>query len=178
MPATPLLLAGIKAATRCQGGQAAVGGRSRGGGRRMVMVVGKEGKMRGGSGGHAVLLLMAVVVGAGPGREGAAVAAVAGAGGGGRVHGALALPAVRVQLLLLVRQNLIHVTTKNVIFCNICKSKKTNYLGKSCRFEMPLKGGGGDSAERKIYCTVLPHSPPKTSYGPWKLMYIKLPMNL
>jgi hypothetical protein len=32
----------------------------------------------------------------------------------------------------------------------------------------------GGSAVRKIYCTVLPHSPPKVSYGPWKLMYIEL----
>ncbi len=41
-----------------------------------------------------------------------------------------------------------------------------------------LGGGGGGSAVRKIYCTVLPHSSPKSSYGPWELMYIKLPMDL
>ena len=50
--------------------------------------------------------------------------------------------------------------------------------------------GGGASAVRKIYCTVynltalctiLPHSPPQPVMGPgssWKLMYIKLPMDL
>jgi hypothetical protein len=99
----------------------------------MMVVVRKEGKMRGGSGWHAVLLLMAVVVGAGPGREGAAVAAVAvaGGGGGGRVHGALALPAVRVQLLLLVRQNLVHA--KNVvIFVTVAKVKKKQLSVKLC----------------------------------------------
>jgi hypothetical protein len=145
MPAAPLLLARIKATARCQGGQTAVGGRGRCCGRRMMVMVGKEGKMRGGSGGHTVLLLMAVVVGAGPGREGAAVAAaVAGGGGGGRVHGALALPAVRVQLLLLVRQNLI--IAKMLFLVAV------------------------ENVREKIYCTVLPHFPPKPSYGPWKLM--------
>jgi hypothetical protein len=38
--------------------------------------------------------------------------------------------------------------------------------------------GGGGSTVRKLYCTVLPHSPPKPSYRPRKLMYIKLPMDL
>ncbi len=33
-------------------------------------------------------------------------------------------------------------------------------------------------AVRKIYCTALSHSPPKPSYGPWKLMYVKVPPDL
>jgi hypothetical protein len=41
-----------------------------------------------------------------------------------------------------------------------------------------LGGGGGGSAVRKIYCTMLLDSPPKPSYGPWKLMSKKLPMDL
>ncbi len=40
---------------------------------------------------------------------------------------------------------------------------------------LPLAEG---SAVRKIYCTVLTHSPPKPSNGPCTLMFIKLPMDL
>jgi hypothetical protein len=32
--------------------------------------------------------------------------------------------------------------------------------------------GRGSSGIRKIYCTVLPHSPPKPSYGPWEIKSI------
>ena len=115
-----LLLAGIQAAGR-QAGKAAVGGR--GSGRRMMMVR-KEGKVRGGRAGHAALLLspmlllmmivvLVVVVRAGPRRMGSA-GATSGSGGRGGVHGAFPFPAVRVQLLLLVRQNLINNRQKRV----------------------------------------------------------------